>query len=77
MGVIDLRGVMVSRTEPVLDDERSDPLLVEPLGDLCAFMIHCQRSVTATREDENAGAVCLGGIRGIDGDRGLIDRFRA
>jgi hypothetical protein len=48
--------VAIARAKPVLKHERRHSQRVEPLGDLPAFMIAGQHSVTAAGTDNNRGA---------------------
>src|SRR5436305_6941737 len=54
-GVLQWRGMMITRTKSILEHERGDADRVEPLGDGCAFM-GSQMVVSATRTNDDRGA---------------------
>ena len=71
-GVLMRCRVMVTGPETVFQDKPSHPVLVQPLNDLFALMVHCQTAVTAPWADENSGAGVVF-LRGkMDGKCGLV-----
>ena len=56
LGVPQLHGVMISRSEPVLQHERRDAQRIQPLRDLRALVIQGQVAVPAPGTDHHRGA---------------------
>ena len=55
-GVVEHRGMMIARAQPVLEHERRDPQTIEPLGDLLSFVLDGQHPVAAAGADHHGRA---------------------
>ena len=56
LGVVERRGVVIARTQPVLEHEPGDPARVHPLGDLLALEVHREIPVSSAGADHYRGA---------------------
>ncbi len=68
--VIDHRGVVILRAQPVLQHEGRNAKAIEPFRDLHAFMIHREMHVASAWADDDGGAI--GRFRQIGSDGGLV-----
>src|SRR5882762_2412507 len=67
----ELNRMMIFRTDSVLQDKRSDPICVEPIGNLPPFVVHRDERIAAPRGNDDG---CSAGIyRRIIRKRWLID----
>ena len=71
-GVVEHRGMMIARAQPIFQNERRDPQAVEPLGDLLALVLDGQHPVAAARADDHGRARRQLRARQPNGDRGDV-----
>ena len=68
--IVEHGGMLVTRAKPILEHEGVDAHRVEPAGDLDAFVIHGESTVTTTGANDDGGTAGLVGK--IGGEFGAI-----
>src|SRR6266481_9686913 len=56
MGVVKRSGMVIARAEAILEDEAGEAVLIQPLSDIAALLVHGQVRVATARADHHAGA---------------------
>ena len=70
---VDLVGRLGFAGQAVLQHERGDPVVAQPLGDVVAFVRDGEHAVPAARDDEDRGAVGLVARRQVRREARVVD----